>query len=293
MNTVGFKKYFNLFGSILSLLGILFVVLRLRDYGIKVNFEKFTVISWLTLVSLSILYFFSNTLLAFGWHRLLCYYGLTPTRLWAVRVYGFSQLAKYVPGNIFHLAGRQSLGMAAGYPGWALVKSSCWELAICLLGGAVFSVLLVPFMLDDVSITITFVVFFLLISVVCLVLKFYFSIDVARSFIYFLFFFIVTALLFVLLVSTFFTISHSNSFLFPAIGGAYITAWLIGFVTPGAPAGMGVRELVLIFLLNRIMSENDLILSAMLMRFVTVFGDILFFCFAVILKKYFSNLLTV
>ena len=81
LNTVGFKKYFNLFGSILSLLGILFVVLRLRDYGIKVNFEKFTVISWLTLVSLSILYFFSNTLLAFGWHRLLCYYGLTPNKI--------------------------------------------------------------------------------------------------------------------------------------------------------------------------------------------------------------------
>jgi hypothetical protein len=31
--------------------------------------------------------------------------------------------------------------------------------------------------------------------------------------------------------------------------GSYVIAWLAGFVTPGAPAGIGVREAVLVILL--------------------------------------------
>ncbi|MBR5999677.1 MAG: hypothetical protein IK089_00255 [Oxalobacter sp.] len=61
------------------------------------------------------------------------------------------------------------------------------------------------------------------------------------------------------------------------IGAAFIVAWLAGLVTPGAPAGVGVREVVLFFLLKTIASESDLLLSLLLSRIVTVFGDIWFY----------------
>lgn len=68
------------------------------------------------------------------------------------------------------------------------------------------------------------------------------------------------------------------------ICGAFIVAWLVGLVTPGAPAGIGVRELVLLGLLKGFASESDLLLAILLSRLITVGGDVLFFFFASILS---------
>ena len=61
------------------------------------------------------------------------------------------------------------------------------------------------------------------------------------------------------------------------LAGAYVLAWLIGLVTPGAPAGLGVREMVLLFLLKGFVSESDLILAVLVGRMVTVVGDGMYF----------------
>jgi len=45
---------------------------------------------------------------------------------------------------------------------------------------------------------------------------------------------------------------------------------------PGAPAGVGVRELVLLFLLKNVVAEAELLLAVVLGRLVTVMGDLLF-----------------
>lgn len=63
----------------------------------------------------------------------------------------------------------------------------------------------------------------------------------------------------------------------PAVCGAYVVAWLIGFITPGAPAGVGVREVILLFLLENLTSMEGILLSVVLGRVVNVIGDLLFF----------------
>ena len=57
-------------------------------------------------------------------------------------------------------------------------------------------------------------------------------------------------------------------------------AWLAGLLTPGAPAGIGVRELVLVLLLKGIVPEAELLLAVLLSRLVTVGGDLLFYLVA-------------
>jgi hypothetical protein len=71
---------------------------------------------------------------------------------------------------------------------------------------------------------------------------------------------------------------------FSTFCSAYIIAWLAGLVTPGAPAGVGVRELVLLFLLGGQVAEADLLLAVILGRTVTVVGDLMFFCAAYAMK---------
>ena len=80
-------------------------------------------------------------MLAYAWWNLLEQFGASVSKRWAAKIYGLSQLAKYVPGNIFHLAGRQAMGMSAGVGGRILAKSALWELGIILIAGAVFGFL--------------------------------------------------------------------------------------------------------------------------------------------------------
>jgi uncharacterized membrane protein YbhN (UPF0104 family) len=67
--------------------------------------------------------------------------------------------------------------------------------------------------------------------------------------------------------------------------GAFVIAWLAGLVTPVAPAGIGVREFVLLFLLKGLVLESDLLVTVLLSRVVTVAGDVLFFLAALCLPS--------
>jgi hypothetical protein len=50
-------------------------------------------------------------------------------------------------------------------------------------------------------------------------------------------------------------------------------AWLLGYVMPGAPAGVGVRETVLVIGLGPALGEADALVVALAYRFVTVLVD--------------------
>ncbi|RYZ73723.1 MAG: hypothetical protein EOP91_04430 [Lysobacteraceae bacterium] len=59
---------------------------------------------------------------------------------------------------------------------------------------------------------------------------------------------------------------------------AYAIAWTVGFVVPGAPAGVGVRESILLLLLSTRMDAADASLLVLAQRIATSAADIL--CFA-------------
>lgn len=85
------------------------------------------------------------------------------------------------------------------------------------------------------------------------------------------------------LVDTTISLSIENSLFVIA---CYIAAWAIGLVTPGAPAGLGIREFIIVFLLGDVSTESNLLLAVVLSRIITVSGDIIFFCIAMILRFY-------
>lgn len=55
--------------------------------------------------------------------------------------------------------------------------------------------------------------------------------------------------------------------------GAFAIAWLIGFFTPGAPAGLGVREGVMAALLGPTAGTHDALTIIIGLRLATVLGD--------------------
>lgn len=60
---------------------------------------------------------------------------------------------------------------------------------------------------------------------------------------------------------------------------AYSLSWTIGFLLPGAPGGLGVREAALAFLLGGTFLPETIFLLSVLSRVSTVFADFLIFLF--------------
>jgi len=59
----------------------------------------------------------------------------------------------------------------------------------------------------------------------------------------------------------------------PLITGAFALSWLLGFLAPGVPAGLGVREGILVILLSGAASDSQLLAFVLLTRLVTLLGD--------------------
>ncbi len=281
----GMKKYMHWFGSAVAVIGIVFVAIRLRDYSAQIDFKGFGQEIWWIVGGCAMAYCIANNLMALAWWNLLVQFGAVTPRRWAIRTYGISQLAKYVPGNIFHLAGRQAMGMAAGVPGWSLAKSTFWELGMLAIAGSLFGAMVLPLLVTWLPLPLGIATFMLALVAVAGGFALYFGPAAVRAFGLYVIFVTISGVLFVCLIALIFPSVITSSSSWIVLCSAYIVAWLIGLVTPGAPAGVGVRELILVFLLQGLVSENELVLTVVLGRVVTVTGDFMFFMTSWLQKK--------
>jgi glycosyltransferase 2 family protein len=55
---------------------------------------------------------------------------------------------------------------------------------------------------------------------------------------------------------------------------AFLVAWLLGFLTPGAPGGLGIKEATLVLLLSPTFGPEAAMASALIHRLVSVLGDL-------------------
>jgi hypothetical protein len=75
----------------------------------------------------------------------------------------------------------------------------------------------------------------------------------------------------------------------PEIIGSIAAAWLGGWLTPGAPSGIGVRESIIILILSPQIGGDVAAFMAIAYRIVTVVGDLLFALFGLILAQVWGN----
>lgn len=278
------RRGFHLAGSGLAVAGVVFVVMRLRSYGTEIDLDLFDSSMGAIIVLLSIVYGASSLLLALAWRETLQHFSTSVSVYWAIQTYGLSQIARYVPGNVFHLAGRQALGAASGVPQWPLAKSTLWELGLIALSGLGFSLLIIPLFSEHISITVALALFLLAQIVIAVLLKHYFGVRTALAFLCYSGFLLVSGTIFLALVGLLSTAQFDDNHIWFVIVGSFVFAWLVGLITPGAPAGLGVRELILLLLLDSTVGEPLLSLAVLAGRIVTATGDILFFLLALLMK---------
>src|SRR5690606_21065797 len=72
-------------------------------------------------------------------------------------------------------------------------------------------------------------------------------------------------------------LAPGSGFPFLQLCGAFAAAWVVGLLVPGAPAGLGVREAVLLVLLGEVMPTADAVVAIALLRVATTLGDLVHF----------------
>ena len=80
-------------------------------------------------------------------------------------------------------------------------------------------------------------------------------------------------------------IVHENFFSYGTVIGAFLLSWMVGFIVPGAPGGIGIREAVITFLLSKSVSQESVVVSIVIYRFITTIGDLIGFMIAILLEK--------
>jgi len=284
MTKSNLSKVLNIAGSVIALLSVLFVVHRITAYWTQVPADTFTLKLLLLILILAGIYGAANLILASAWRLLMLGLEQAISSRMANRIYGLTQLAKYVPGNIFQFAGRQFLAMSHGFSGKAIAKSTFLELLLLVLTGAAFVLWMLPLLYPAFNIIYGFSLFIIIATLIALGLKWQQNSDlmhvIAR---YFLFLLISGAVFLSILYSIVGNWTGTPALVLPLIG-AYVVAWLAGLITPGSPAGVGVREFLLILLLKPFFTEIDIVLAVILSRITTVVGDCFFYLYSLSLR---------
>jgi glycosyltransferase 2 family protein len=240
----------------------------------------------------ALLYGMAGFLLSGAWYQLLGATSASASIRWHHAVYGRTQIAKYLPGNVFHLVGRQVMGGRLGHGQARLALASLLEALLLLLTAAALSLPMVWRWLDQSLLwMLGFAGPVLALITARWARRHDFplrrvaeSADQSRSplvprllragFLYGLFFLVVAVIFWILALS----ISDPSR---PSIDLAssisvVALAWLVGFATPGSSAGIGVREAVLIAALEGSLGAAASGLIALALRLVTITGDVVF-----------------
>lgn len=281
--TCKFRKYAHWLGHLAGILCVCFIVFKLTSnlelVSLRGLMSPFLLV---IIILLAFVYAFNLTFLAYGWRQLiLAEDGLVSIKD-SLYIYGKSQIAKYLPGNIFHLVGRQWLGHVYGLSQTMLVKSSLWEIGLIAISAVIVGLTT----LANLFSTFSAMILLMLIMVVAIayVLTEYFKTGHVKAFYAYLIFHIIAGFLFAVILNLIAGNVFNNPASLAICISAYVLAWLVGFVTPGVPGGAGVREMVILLILGHGYPEQTLLVALVAGRIVTTLGD-LFLFIAVSTKK--------
>lgn len=239
----------------------------------------------LALVGLTAGYALALLLTTEAWHRIVTLWS-PETRRWTYASFLATAIAKYVPGNVVHLLGRALWLRGRGLSDRALGEATLLELAAAPIGAGValgaLALLLTP--PGGAAWPLTLAADLAPFGPPALGLAGVLGALLLRRFrpdwpLGRLLSIVALWSVFMGLLGTVFwavlTLLAPVPWALAATAG--VAGWLVGYLTPGAPGGIGTREATLILLLGSTTPEGTAVLAAALFRLVTVAGDALAF----------------
>jgi hypothetical protein len=310
MKKTPLKKIIDIATSILSVVALLFVFQRF--YTNKVWSLNLLSPEYLVAIIFigSLVYFLDTGLPAVSWKFLMEWFGEQKKPFSLIySIYGRTQVAKYLPGNIFQLTNRHVLSLNEGYRNSSLLGAAVFEILGSIVGSTVFCLIgyLMGVRYEGLSI---FLIIGIIVFVFGAVAGFIYIIPrvVPRiSFLRKLFppeelnsqgsftgllpvaglicaYFFVASIIFCLI-----TVAVNGSLSgvsIPLVISVYSIAFLLGLITPGAPAGLGIRESIMVLLLSPMLGDSKSTYISLVFRLVTTLGDVWFYLAATLVDSW-------
>lgn len=279
------KALIHAAGVVLSLSGVLFVCMALTRRWDDLGVRAILAAAWPLLACLAAAYGTLGALLALSWRFVLSRFDVEMKAREAVGIYGVSQIGKYVPGNIAQFASRQAIAVSRGFPGSPLLASQFVEIGLQVMAALAFLPLLLAGSKQD-TLAWWAISCPCAIALVSMSLRRFAGRGIALGYLVQVAFLFGASTVFVCTLSACMRGGGLLSWQDAAgMAGAYAASWLAGMLTPGAPAGLGVREFFLINLLGTHVPHVVMLEAVMISRLVTSAGDVLFFLLALLFEK--------
>ncbi|WP_220771096.1 lysylphosphatidylglycerol synthase domain-containing protein [Shewanella sp. MBTL60-007] len=287
------KKGYHWAGGLLVTLCSVFFVMYLVDNWSLLSMSFFAKenISMLSLALLLYLVCFAFTSIA--WHRLLVSTGQNTQICQVTTIILISQFGKYIPGNFSHHLGRAVLAHRTGLTSQSISITMTCEIIIVIISAAVIGItafiLNRSLLLSIVPNVSKFSLYLSLIIPLTLIISIFFipktfhylksyvsnlkfpsKRALSECYLLYTFSFLVFGWILYLITTAYPKVEFTNYWFLTA---SFTIAWLLGFITPGAPAGLGIREAALISLIAPVYGSGLALSLAVTLRMLTTLGD--------------------
>jgi hypothetical protein len=282
------KSILSFIGKLLGAFGLIFVIYKLsQEYTVDTFFEKLNALKY-ALVYLLGINFISLLLGVYAWHIMLLNYAVEPfAYINSYYYFAKTEIAKYLPGNVFHFVGRQILANKIGITQQEMVKISLL-FSFLLLTGTIISSTFFSLFADS---TVNYILISMVLScigIIMVTLFLYPSFSIKKKAYMSMILTISVALQGIMLgLIVMLQIGDFTTGLFFQSVSIYIISWLIGFVTPGASGGLGVREGTFVAIATYLhvnIPADIIIFSVLLVRLINISVDIIAYLSTFILK---------
>lgn len=304
-------KYIGFFITILSFIYLINVVVNLET---NIFDLKSPIRALFLIFVFSIFYVILISITTFGWKFILDF--LSDKRIGYIQVFQInakSNIAKYLPGNILHFVGRNYLGRRLGLKHTDIALSSFLELIFIIVTAAIIS--FITLFEEFENFTLRFFSFFnykifvLVFSVLLIVIFVYFRVKeekkkstdklkkiISKRFVLLIiknctiniFSFVSHGFILFLVFKYILEVNVSYSQLQLVIS-TYTFSWLVGYITPGSPAGIGIRESFLLIMLSSSFGKESTLMAALIIRLISIIGDIFLFIIGILVAYFFNR----
>jgi hypothetical protein len=219
-------------------------------------------------------------------------------------VFNKANLMKYLPGNFFQFIGRNEIATRLNISHADVAFATVCDTVLLMLSVSVVSILLDWRGIEKwlgkygfssfkffLALTIVMGAVLAILKVrhrdilfkIAAKLKVFFTLRSFTALLACFFYFMLTCLiassLFLVVLTN---IMHINieSHMIPTVLNAYLISWVAGFVVPGSPGGIGIREATLTLLLTDVVPIEKTLLAVVIFRLITTIGDFLGVLFA-------------
>ena len=290
------KKLLKLAGHLVVIAALAFVVKKMIDMDVKLS----------DLSSPRVMVAFALSLVIQAAQIIIaCYPWLMFTRSLsgkkipysaAMPVYTQSNIYKYLPGNVFQYVGRNKLAADMEISHVDVACATILDVFFCVFWTGVVSVILlgskIAELLEKYGKNLLIVgaagVLFLIAAVLVVKLKFSDKVkgylsryskafeksnrpQLLSGIFYYFAHNCVSAAMYLGCIALIVPQAETRELF--ALTGAFLFAWIIGFVTPGAPGGIGIREGVMLFVCGDRYADR-IVLFVLVMRIASVFADV-------------------